>query len=163
MKSGISKKALILWEMGLLLLAASLIVLVAVIFYPRTWVWYSLLWSIGFLTVFFAFLYLPLLYLSCQYETTGEYVEYRGGLVFHSRKQMLRRSIMYVTIVRTPISHLLKTRAIVIHSMGGKMTIPWVPLKQAEELLRDISPRRPAGRGQVAGEDALKKKPGRPL
>ena len=60
MKGGISKKALAVWEIGLALLAAVLVVLVLVIFYPRTWIWYALLWIIGFAYVFFSFLYLPL-------------------------------------------------------------------------------------------------------
>ena len=150
MKGGISKKALAVWEIGLALLAAVLVVLVLVIFYPRTWIWYGLLWIIGFVYVFFAFLYLPLLHLSCQYETTDEYVEYRGGLIFHFRKQMLRRSIMYVTLIRTPVSYLLRTRSIVINSMGGQLTIPWIPLKQAQKLLNDITPRHPAEKGRVA-------------
>lgn len=149
MKGGISKKALAVWEVGLVLLAAILVLLVLFIFYPRTWIWYGLLWIIGFVTVFFAFLYLPLLHLSCQYETNSEYVEYRGGLIFHSRKQMLRRSIMYVTLIRTPVSYLLRTRSIVINSMGGQLTIPWIPLKQAERLLNDITPRHPAEKGRI--------------
>ena len=153
MKGGISKKALAVWEIGLALLAAVLVVLVLVIFYPRTWIWYALLWIIGFAYVFFSFLYLPLLHLSCQYETTDEYVEYRGGLVFHSRKQMLRRSIMYVTLIRTPVSYLLRTRSIVINSMGGQLTIPWIPLKQAEQLLNDITPRHPAQKGRIVQEN----------
>ncbi len=152
MKGGISKKALVVWEIGLALLAAVLIALVLLIFYPRTWLWYGLLWLIGFIYVFFAFLYLPLLHLSCQYETTSEYVEYRGGLVFHTRKQMLRRSIMYVTIVRTPVSYLLRTRSIVVNSMGGQLTIPWLPLKQAQQLLNDITPRHPAQKGRIVQE-----------
>ena len=153
MKGGISKKALVVWEIGLALLAAILIVLVLTIFYPRTWIWYGLLWLIGFVYVFFAFLYLPLLHLSCQYETNDEIVEYRGGLIFHSRKQMLRRSIMYVTLIRTPISYLLRTRSIIVNSMGGQMTIPWIPLKRAEELLNDITPRRPAQKGRIFDEN----------
>lgn len=152
MKGGISKKALAVWEMGLSILAAALIALVLLIFYPRTWIWYGLLWLIGFVYVFFAFLYLPLLHVSCQYETTGEYVEYRGGLVFHTRKQMLRRSIMYVTIIRTPVSYLLRTRSIVVNSMGGQLTIPWLPLKQAQQLLNDITPRHPAQKGRIVPE-----------
>ena len=125
MKGGISKKALAVWEIGLALLAAVLVVLVLVIFYPRTWIWYALLWIIGFAYVFFSFLYLPLLHLSCQYETTDEYVEYRGG----------------------------RTRSIVINSMGGQMTIPWIPLKQAEQLLNDITPRHPAQKGRIVQEN----------
>lgn len=156
MKGGISKKALAVWEIGLALLAAVLVVLVLIIFYPRTWIWYALLWIIGFAYVFFSFLYLPLLHLSCQYETTDEIVEYRGGLVFYSRKQMLRRSIMYVTLIRTPVSYLLRTRSIVVNSMGGQMTIPWIPLKRAEELLNDITPRHPAQKGRIAVENTKK-------
>ena len=149
MKGGISKKALIVWEIGLALLAAVPVLMVLFIFYPRTGIWHGLLWTIGFIYVFFAFFYLPLLHLSCQYETTGEYVEYRSGLMFHSRKQMLRRSIMYVTLIRTPISYLLRTCRIVVNSMGGQMAIPWIPLKQAQQLLNDISPRHPAEKGRI--------------
>lgn len=158
MKGGISKKALVVWEIGLVLLAAVLVALVLLIFYPRTWIWYGLLWLIGFVYVFFAFLYLPLLHLSCQYETNDEIVEYRGGLIFYTRKQMLRRSIMHVTLIRTPVSYLLRTRSIVVNSMGGQMTIPWIPLKCAEQLLNDITPRHPAEKGRIVEKNPQKEK-----
>ena len=42
----------------------------------------------------------------------------------------------YVTLIRTPVSYLLRTRSIVVNSMGGQMTIPWIPLKRAEDVYK---------------------------
>lgn len=63
---------------------------------------------------------------------------------------------MYVTLIRTPVSYLLRTRSIVVNSMGGQMTIPWIPLKRAEELLNDITPRHPAQKGRIVVENTKK-------
>lgn len=62
---------------------------------------------------------------------------------------MLRRSIMYVTLLRTPLSPLLGTRTLVVSSMGGSLVIPWLPRAVAESLLQEITPRRPAIRARM--------------
>lgn len=135
MEGGISRKFLALLEVLAGLAAALLAFLVLLIFNPRTWVWYTLLWLIGLAFVLAAFLYLPLLYLTCRYTLTSEYLEFRGGIFFHSQHRMPRSSIMYVTVVRSPVSYLCRTRTLIIRSMGGSIVIPMVPLQSAEKLL----------------------------
>ena len=95
------------------------------------------------------FLWLPLLYESSHYRITPEYVEYESGVCVCVRTRMLRRSIMYVTLVRSPVSPFLGTRSLVISSMGGNLVIPGLPRETAEEILKDVTPRYPAIRSRI--------------
>ena len=147
-RKGISRGALAVWEVAAGLAAALLIGLVLLIFTPRTWLWYSLLWLIGLAFVLAAFLYLPLLYISCCYIVTEEYVEYQSGVIFFTRRRMLKSSIMYVTILKSPLSPLLKTRTVVFSAMGGKLIIPFLPVRNAVELMRETAPKKRASGGE---------------
>ena len=62
---------------------------------------------------------------------------------------MLRRSIMYVALVRSPVSPFVGTRSLVISSMGGNLVIPGLPRETAEEILKDVTPRYPAIRSRI--------------
>ena len=84
-----------------------------------------------------------------QYRITPEYVEYESGVCVCVRTRMLRRSIMYVTLVRSPVSPFLGTRSLVISSMGGNLVIPGLPRETAEEILKDVTPRYPAIRSRI--------------
>lgn len=149
MEGGVSKKSLAAWEALAVLLGAVLAAGAAWLLPTRTWYWYLTLWLIGLLLVLCCFLWLPLLYESCGYTVTEEYVEYGRGVFVFVRTRMLRRSIMYVTLLRTPLSPLLGTRTLVVSSMGGSLVIPWLPRAVAESLLQEITPRRPAIRTRM--------------
>ena len=109
----------------------------------RTWLWYGSLWLIGLAFVLTAFLYLPLLYISCCYVLTEEYVEFQCGVIFFHRRRMLRSSVMYVTVMKDPVSVLTRTRTVVLHAMGGRLVIPFLPVREVSALLRAVSPRKP--------------------
>ncbi|HIQ58411.1 MAG TPA: PH domain-containing protein [Candidatus Merdivicinus intestinavium] len=152
MEGQISKKSLVIWEAAAVLAALAAAWLVDFFLPPRCWLWYLLLWLDGLALVLAAFLYLPLRYENCRYIATDEYVEYQRGFIFLTRSRILRRAVLYVTVVRTPFSVLLRTRTLVIRSMGGSMTIPCLPIKEAEALLKELTPRHPAIRPRLYGE-----------
>lgn len=149
MEGGISKKILAVWEASAVLAAAVLAGAALWLLPARTWYWYLILWLIGLALVFCSFLWLPLLCESCRYTITPEYIEYSRGVFFFVRTRVLRRSIMYVTIVRSPISPLLRTRSLVVSSMGGSLMLPSLPIREAEALLQEITPKRPAIRSRI--------------
>ena len=88
--------------------------------------------------------FLPLRYENCRYRTGEDYVEYQCGFIFLTRNRVMRRAVLYVTVVRSPFSLLFRTRTLVVRSMGGSMVIPFLPIQDAEALLKDITPRCPA-------------------
>ena len=149
MEGTISKKALILWE-ALAFAAAALIAgLVCFFFPPHTFFWYLLLWLDGLALVLCEFLYLPLRYENERYFTDDEYVEYQRGFLILVRSRILRRAVLYVTIIRTPFSLLFGTRTIQICSMGTRMIIPFLPKEEAYALLRELTPKAPAIRPRL--------------
>ena len=134
MRGGLSKKALVVWETWSLLL----FVLLAVVFYYvlpyRSLVWYLLIWLTGFFAVLSDFLYLPLLYHRCGYQIDENAVQYDSGLLFQVEKTMPYRSVMHTAVFRSPVDLLLGTSSLVVSSMGGRLTIPFLPRDRAEEL-----------------------------
>lgn len=147
-KRGISRGALAVWEVLAGVVAAAAAGLVLLFFAPRSWLWYSLLWLIGLLFVLTAFLYLPLRYLNCCYTITEEYVEYQTGVLFFSRRRMLKSSVMYVTVLKDPLSPLLGTRTVILSAMGGRMVIPFLPVRDAVLLMRETAPQKQKEGGQ---------------
>lgn len=144
MEGQISKKALFLWE-GIAVLAAAAIAWCINFFLPtRSVFWYLLLWLDGLALVLAAFLYLPLRYENCRYRAAEHYIEYQCGFIFLAKSRILRRAVLYVTVVRSPLSILFRTRTLVIRSMGGTMVIPFLPIAEAEAFLKEITPRYPA-------------------
>ena len=144
MEGQISWKALVVWEAAALLAAALLAWGVDFLLPSRSFFWYLLLWLDGLALVLAAFLYLPLRYENCRYRTGEDYVEYQCGFIFLTRNRVMRRAVLYVTVFRSPFSLLFRTRTLVVRSMGGSMVIPFLPIQDAEALLKDITPRCPA-------------------
>lgn len=144
-RRGISRGALAVWEVLAGAAAALAAGAVLWIFIPRTWLWYSLLWSIGLVYVAAAFGYLPLRYVNCCWSVGSTYVEYQTGVIFFTRRRMLKTAIMYATVVRDPLSPLLGTRTVVLSGMGGRMVIPFLPLRDAVFLMREAAPHAPLG------------------
>ena len=50
---------------------------------------------------------------------------------------------MYVTVMKDPVSVLTRTRTVVLHAMGGRLVIPFLPVREVSALLRAVSPRKP--------------------
>ena len=151
MEGGIAKRGLIFWEVLAVLAAALVGALAAWILPTRSFFWYLLLWLDGFALVLCTFLYLPLRYESCKYIVTEEYVEYQRGVCIFAQTRVLRRAILYLVVIRGPLSTLLRTRTLCICSMGARLVIPFVPVKEAEELLRELTPRQPAIQPRIFG------------
>ncbi len=149
MEGTISKKALLLWEFLGLAAAALLAWLINFLFPAHTFWWYLLLWLDGLALVLCEFLYLPLRYQNERYIVDEEYVQYERGFIIFVRSRILRRAILYVTIIRTPFSLLFGTRTIQIYSMGTKMIIPFLPEEEAYALLQELTPKVPAIRPRL--------------
>ena len=144
MEGKISRKALIVWETAAFAAACLAAAVIWFLLPDGSFFWYLLLWLTGFVLVFCEFLYLPLRYENTLYIANGEYVEYQRGFLIFTRTRILRRAVLYASMVRTPLSLLLRTRTVVICSMGARIAIPFLPVKDAEVLLANLTPREPA-------------------
>lgn len=144
MEGTISKKALAVWELAACLAAAVLAAAIWLLLPDGSFFWYLLLWLTGFCLVLCAFLYLPLRYENEYYCSNEDYVEYQRGLIIFTRTRILKRAVLYVSVVRTPLSLVLNTRTVVVCSMGARMAIPFLPVKDAEALLAGLTPHSPA-------------------
>lgn len=132
----ISKKAVVLWEIALLLLFAGLVMLTLYVLSPHTWLWYTVLWLLGAVYILSAFLYLPLYYLSHRFKITDEVVVYKKGVLFPRTEILYRNSIVFVTVYHNPLTPLLKISSVVIDSAGAKQKLFLINTKRAKEIAR---------------------------
>ncbi len=139
MSNHISTKVLWLWEI-INVLAVSLIA--AVVYYVtpyRSIWWYGGLWLTGLLFVLTAFLYLPLLQLTCVYQATEDYLEYRRGIFFMRKSRLAHKAVTSVSLVRSPLSVLTKTTDLFARGMGANLYLPFLEKEEAEVLAQWIS------------------------
>lgn len=130
----VSWKAVIIWELLAALAAALLVTLILLIFVPRTWLWYLLLWTSGALYVLAAFLYLPLLYLSISYAVGDKVIIYRSGVIFPSTRVLYRDRIAFVSVYNNPLTPALRLSSLVASAPGGNLRILFMNTARAQEL-----------------------------
>ena len=135
----ISTKVLWVWEMGnVLVFSLIALVIYYVTPYRSVW-WYGGLWLTGFLFVLFAFLYLPLLQLTCVYQANEDYLEYRRGIFFMRKSRLAHRAVTSVSLVRSPFSVLTRTTDVFIRGMGANLYIPFLEKEEADVLAEWIT------------------------
>ena len=136
----ISKKSVILWEIGFFLLWAMILGMILWLFTPFTWLWHLLIWLMGVLLILAEFLYLPMLYSSINYSINDRLLIYRHGVFFHKQQIIYRDRIIYVSVYNTPVTPILGISSLVIAAAGAKVQIPFLNRKAAKQLAEELSP-----------------------
>ncbi len=136
----ISPRALLLWELAALIIAAVPIVILS-LFFPA----FSLWWNVTVLPVAGIYLlaavfYLPLLYKSTRYALDARRVLYEKGIFFHRKHFMNRERIVFVTVAKTPLTPLFGVSSLLISATGAKIRIPFLDTSSACRLARELSP-----------------------
>lgn len=136
----ISKKSILLWEIGSVVIWALLLWGTVWVFAPFTWLWDILIWGLGVLLILVTFFYLPILYQSYQYCITDKIVSYRHGVFFNRRQFINRDRIIYVSVYNTPLTPILGISTLVITAAGAKIRIGYLNRKVAQRLAQELSP-----------------------
>lgn len=135
----ISITAAIMWELTALIISAALVTLVLIIFAPFTWLWYTILFVIGFITIGVTFIYVPFLYLNTEFAINKKAIVYRKGVIFPSTQVLYRERIVFVTVYNNPLTPLLKVSTLRISAAGGTLTILYLNSKRANELASQLA------------------------
>lgn len=138
--SRVSKKMLVARE-----LAAVFLWLVVSIFpfiYIDTfsaWWWAALLPPLA-LYLGAALFYIPASYRNTCYLINTTKIIYQRGVVIRRQQIMARGRIVYVTLVRTPVTPLFHTADIVIRATGATIVIKYLDLAKAQEIVKFLAP-----------------------
>lgn len=133
------KKVLFLWECLAIAATALLVLLVLVVFTPRTLVWYSILWLIGAAAVLTTFLYLPLLYISTRYAVLEDRLIVSKGVIFHQTQLMPRENISFITVLKNPFTRLLDLSTLIVSAPGAQIFLLLMSHRRAVEIAKELS------------------------
>lgn len=135
----ISITAAIMWEVTAVLISAALVTLVLIVFAPFTWLWYTILFLIGLVTIAATFLYIPFLYINTEFAINKKAIVYRKGVIFPSTQVLYRERIVFVTVYNNPLTPILKVSTLRISAAGGTLTILYLNSKRANELASQLA------------------------
>lgn len=130
----ISGKAMAIWELLWAFVTVLLFLLGIVLLRPYTWLWYTVLWTLGAIWVLGAFLYIPLYYFGMEYGVDDDVIVYRKGVFFPNTQILYRDRIAFVSVYRNPLTPLFGMATLVVSAAGGRIRILFLNVDRAEEL-----------------------------
>lgn len=137
-----NKRLLWLWEtyMGLLLLVlAGLTVLLLLLPIP-SWIG----WSFGGLALavylFYAALYLPMVFRRKSYGIVNGRLVVKGGLIYAYNKTMPLESIKYVMTIRGPLEYGFKLTYVAVFAAGSFIFLSGLTPEEGEAFRRQLFP-----------------------
>lgn len=134
----ISVMAVVMWEIIAIALFITTLLLTLFILEPRTWVWYLVVGLEGAIAIFATLLYIPFLYLNTCFYVNENAVVLEKGVFFRSTQMLYRKTIVFVTIYRNPLTPLLHVSTIKITATGGSMTILFLNSIRAKKLADEL-------------------------
>lgn len=103
----------------------------------------ALFWNIigilSFIYLLISCTYLPLLCLKTSYCLDERFLRYRTGLFYSKDEIIYKDRIIYVTLIKTPLSPILKIAAVVIRAPGATVMLRGIKLTEANRLVRQLS------------------------
>lgn len=145
-----SPHLLTVWRLRLFLAALAPSFLSAFFFFPHWWWWrlFTLGWAGTFLICYLG--YLPLLFRKLSFSWEEDRFTVRCG-VFYSRLRAVNRgNVQTVCLASTPLERLFGLRSLRVYAAGATLTLPGLPLKEALELQRALTPPPPEGGDPLA-------------
>ena len=136
----VSKKALVIWELIVLVIWAVPVAVLLFLLPPFTWYWHLCIWGWTGIAGAVVLFYLPLLYASIKYAVSREIVAYQKGVVFNQRRFMRRDRIVLVTVRKNPLTPLFHVCSLNVSALGGQFTIPLLDKKTAYALAKELEP-----------------------
>lgn len=130
--------AAVMWELLAIAISALVLLIITIILEKYTWVWYTVLWVWGALSVLAFTLYVPLLYLNTRVGVNDDVIVYQKGVIFPSTQIMYKKRIAYITLYNNPLTALLKVSSLSVSSSGGNMTILFLNSQTAKELANSL-------------------------
>lgn len=130
----------LVFEEILAFLISAIVCLVIILIFDN---YNALFWTIiGILTLLYLLIsciYLPLLCLNTSYCLDERFLCYRTGLFFSKDEIIYKDMIIYVTLLKTPLSPILKIAAVVVRAPGATVMLRGIKIAEAKRLVRQLS------------------------
>lgn len=139
----ISKAALLLWEIYTAVGYVCLSVFPFVYLEPFSTPWLMILTPILVLYLFFALVYFPLRYRNTKYLITENKICLQSGAIFVKNQVMARSRIIYVALIQNPYTPIFHIGAVSIHAAGAVLHLPYLPVREAKRIAKDLNPELP--------------------
>lgn len=125
---------LTIWRLLLVLAAVPPAFLISLLFQAGGLPWLLLVaaWLLAFL--FFYLLYLPLRYRKLAFQLQKDRIIVHSGIFYTRIRAMPLQSIQYVGLLISPLDALFGLSALVITAPGGRIVIPGLHRRDAENL-----------------------------
>lgn len=125
---------LTIWRLLLVLAAVPPAFLISLLFQAGGLPWLLLVaaWLLAFL--FFYLLYLPLRYRKLAFQLQKDRIIVHSGIFYTRIRAMPLQSIQYVGLLISPLDALFGLSALVITAPGGRIVIPGLRRRDAENL-----------------------------
>ena len=136
----ISRRALLIWELFALLIWLGPAVVLSIFLTPFSLWWNVIFWPGTGIYLLAALFYLPMLYRSTRYGLSEGKVLFEQGIFFHRKHYMNRERIVFVTVMKTPLTPVFRVSSLVISATGGKIHIPFLDNRVAKSLAQTLSP-----------------------
>jgi len=135
----ISIMAAFMWELVSVAISLFILWVILFVFIPYTWLWYTLLWTLGAITICTTFIYVPFLYLNSEYGLSDKVIVYKKGVLLKSTQILYRDRIAFVSVYSNPLTPILKVSSLVISAAGGTIRIIFLSSKRAEQIAKELA------------------------
>lgn len=132
-------KSFLIWEILSILLLTILTTLLFIIFRPYTFVWYTLLWTIGALAIFLCIFYCPLLYLSYKFCITDKHFILKRGVLFNKTHIIRKEQISFISITKDPLTPIINISTLIIVAPRSKLFIPFMNHQTNIKIMKTLS------------------------
>ena len=135
----VSPLRLVSEEIFAFLIWATICLVILLIFDYYNAICWTIIGILSFIYLLISCIYLPLLCLKTSYCLDERFLRYRTGLFYSKDEIIYKDRIIYVTLVKTPLSPILKIAAVVIRAPGATVMLRGIKLTEAKRLVRQLS------------------------
>lgn len=137
----ISKSAVLVYELLAVLVWLAVTIFFSVYLEAFTFWWNVFLIPAAVLFLFFSIYFIPKWYQNTVYSVTDTEVVLHSGVLFHRQQVMARRSIVYVTLNRSPLTPIFRIGSVSIRATGATIRLRSLPISQAERVVKELTPK----------------------
>lgn len=135
----VSPLRLVSEEILTFLISAIIFLVIILIFDDYNAIFWTIIGILTFIYILISCVYLPILCFKTSYCLDDKLLRYRTGLFYSKDEIIYKDRIIYVTLVKTPLSPILKIASVVIRSPGATVILRGIKLNEAKRLVGRLS------------------------
>ncbi|MDY3987798.1 MAG: PH domain-containing protein [Massilioclostridium sp.] len=136
----VSRKKILVEELAALLLWFVISIFPFIYIDTFSFWWWAVLLPPLVLYLGAALFYIPASYRNTCYLINTSKVIYQRGVIIRRQQIMARKRIVYVTLMRTPLTPLFHTADVIVRATGATIVIKYLDLNRAKEIVRFLAP-----------------------